>query len=174
MYSEPLPKISLLRLFAVIVGFGVVVWWAIGASGHGDPLWFWSPFDETPTAITLYYRGQVVEFTPGQKGFAELTQAFNQSFSRRNGWSTLGVSPESAADYRQREVALAVRYSHKVNIHTQYRYGPYAGLFLPLTGRHSETRPVWGLDGDELAAGAVHLDTVEPIVNALRQLGYAL
>ena len=174
MYSEPLPKISLLRLLAVIVGLGVALWWAMGASGHGDLLWFWSRFDETPTSITLYYRGQVVDFRPGQRGFAELTQAFNQSFSHRAGWSTLGVSPESADDYRQREVALAVRYRDKIAIHTQYRYGPYAGLFLPLTGRHSETRPVWGLDGESLAAGAMHLDSVEPVVNALRELGYTL
>jgi hypothetical protein len=172
MYSDPRPNISLTRLALALIVFVAGVWWAIGATTNGDPLWFWTRFDATPTLIVLYYRGQTVEFRPGQPGFSELTQAFNTEFSQRRGWFTLGVSPESADDYRQREVALAFYYAQPVTVRSQYRFGPHRGLFLPLTGRHSELHPVWGLDGAEIVPGAMRLESITELNQTLRQLGY--
>ncbi len=173
-YSEPLAKISLLRVLGLLVGFVLLVWWALGMTANGDPLWFWSRFDATPASITLYYRGQTVEFRPGERGFSDLTAAFNTAFSARRSWSTLGVSPESADEYRRQEVALAFHYPQPVPIHSPYRFGPQRGLFLPLTGRHAEVHPVWGLDGDTVVPGAMQLGSVEDLKRVLADLGYGM
>jgi hypothetical protein len=172
MHSEPLPNISITRLLLVLVGFVLGVWWLIGWSVNHDPLWFYTSFGETPSRIRVYHRGQTVELQPGQPGFSQLTQAFNADFSRRRGWSTLGVSQDGLEEYKQRGTALEMRYPRPVTIRSQYLYGPHSALFLPLTGRHSDTNPVWGLDGDTLVPGAMHLDSTAAIRDALAALGY--
>lgn len=173
MYSERLPNISVIRLLLTLALTIAAIVWVVGWSVNHDPLWFLPGFADTPSQITIYHRGEETTLLPGQPGFAELTAAFNEAFSHRQAWTPLGVSDGSADDYRRQEVALALHYDHAVTIRSPYRYGPYRSFFLPLTGRHSELHPVWGLDGEQIVAGAMLLASDTPLRQALGRLGLA-
>jgi hypothetical protein len=138
-----------------------------------DPLWFLNRFEDRPERLVLYDKGQRHELRPGDRGFDELAEAVRASlaggFARL---SAVGFSAETLHDAYSQQRTLEVFWGQPVELHAWFPTGRTTQMLFPLTGRHAELSIVLLGDGGEYRAGAPVLETMEPIRDALRAMGY--
>ena len=140
----------------------------------GDLLWFVKKFDGSPALISVYHDGgRRTELAPGDPGFETLAQAIqsciSQGLVRPSG---IGLSDASLLDAYTRYVTVEVFFSEPVQLHAWFNTEEPTRMLFPITGRHSDLSiVVLGIRGKYLASPPV-LKTMEPLRQALRDLGY--
>lgn len=160
-------------LIAVILFGGLAIYGTIALSAQ-DWLWFMPGFSEPPSRIIVYHEGKRTEYILGEPGFEVLAEgvraSLNQGVARQSG---IGLSEGSLQDAYNQYVSVEAFFDHPAKIHTWFNTdSPRQMLFL-ISGRHSDLNIVFlgGAQGTYLS-GAPALNTVAPLVNALRTLGY--
>jgi len=157
----------------LLVGFVLLAYYGIVSLTSRDPLWFLKRVEGQPSRMVVYHGGQRTELLPGEAGFNELASAVQtslaQGFARL---SDLGFSEESLQDAYARYVTLEVFFDQPVELHTWFYPGRTTQMLFPITGRHSEMSVVLLGDRGRYRAGAPVLETIEPIQEALKDLGF--
>jgi hypothetical protein len=129
--------------------------------------------EDRPTRIIVYQAGQRAELGPGDPGFEELVDAVQTSlaagFARL---SNTGFSEQTLREAYSQQVTLEVFWEHPVELHAWFPSGRTTQMLFPITGRHSEMSIVLLGDAGKYRTGAPALETMEPIHDALRSLGY--
>ena len=165
------------RLFGMLItvaGFVLLAVYGTLAISSGDLLWFVKKFDSSPALISVYHGGgQRTELAPGDPGFETLAQAIqsciSQGLVRPSG---IGLSDASLLDAYTRYVTVEVFFSKPVKLHAWFNTEEPTRMLFPITGRHSDLSiVVLGIGGKYLASPPV-LKTMEPLRQALRDLGY--
>ena len=139
-----------------------------------DPLWFLRGFEDRPSRIVVYQGGQRTEFLPGQAGFAELAEGVEASLTQ--GFARLtntGFSDNTLQNAYTQYLTLEVFWDQPVDLHAWFHTGRTTQMLFPITGPHSELSIVLLGDGGNYRAGAPALNSLEPVHEALRSLGYA-
>jgi hypothetical protein len=138
-----------------------------------DPLWFLRGFEDRPSRIIVYQGGQRTELTRGQVGFDELAEAVEaslaQGFARL---TSIGFSDRTLQDAYAQHLTLEVFWDQPVELHAWFATGRTTQMLFPITGPHSELSIVLLGDIDGYRVGAPALNSLEPIHEALRSLGY--
>jgi len=166
--TQPLKMILMLGAFLLAILYGTIVFTT------GDMLWFLNGFHSQPARIIVYYdAGQRTELFPGDPGFDVLAGAIQDSLSEGlDRPSGIGLSDASLLDAYSRYVTVEVFFSHPVKLHAWFDTGEPTRMLFPITGRHSElSLVVLGQGGKYLASPPV-LNTIQPLRDALHQLGY--
>lgn len=159
-------------LFALILFGGLATYGTIALSAK-DWLWFMPGFSELPIRVIVYHEGKRTEYTPGQPGFDTLAEgvraSLNQGVARQSG---IGLSEGSLQDAYTQYVSVEAFFDRPVKLHTWFDTdSPRQMLFL-ITGRHSDLMVVFLGDKGSYLSGAPTLNTVAPLVNALKALGF--
>ena len=170
--QKQLPSIwGLVRTTFIIL---VVIVYLMMTLNTGDALWFWTTFEETPSAIKMYCYGEEKDLTPGSKEFTDLTAIFNENFSGYKNWDSLSMSENTWADYQVNDqfATLVMEYPQPVRVHSIYKYFSHVDrLVIPLDGRHSQSLAVFGMNGDIPGSGAMHIRTLTPLINFVNTAG---
>jgi len=160
-------------LFLVVILFLLFLVCLAGALPNNDLLWFWPSFNQKPERIVIHHAGQESVLTPSSLGYIELTQAINSSLSQVEGFQgTVGLSEATMKEYMTKELVLEIFYAEPVLIHLPFLFSRPDSLLIPLTGRLSETRVVFGGVDAQYRPGALSLKTTEPIKEALEAIDY--
>jgi hypothetical protein len=166
-------KTNTAQLLFVLVGLVLLSAYLIVSLTSRDPLWFLRRAEAQPSHIVVYHAGQRTELLPGQAGFDDLASAVQtslaQGFARL---SNLGFSEKSLQDAYTQYVTLEVFFDQPVELHTWFYPGRTMQMLFPITGRHSEMSVVLLGEGGQYRAGAPVLKTREPILEALKSLGF--
>ncbi len=163
-----------LRMLALVGGFVLLVMYGTIAFTSGDLLWFIKRFDAKPVRIVVYHDGgKRTNLDPGDPHFEPLAKAIRSSLSaglaRPSG---IGLSDASLLDAYSRYVTVEAYFNRPVKLHAWFNTEEPTRLLFPITGRHSDlSLVVLGKNGQYLASPPV-LNTVEPLRDALRELGY--
>jgi hypothetical protein len=138
-----------------------------------DPLWFLQGFEDRPSRIIVYQGGQRTELPRGQAGFDELAEAVEaslaQGFARL---TSIGFSDKTLQTAYTQHLTLEVFWDRPVELHAWFPTGRTTQMLVPITGPHSELSIVLLGDGGRYRAGAPALNSLEPVHEALRSLGY--
>ncbi len=167
-------RTRLLRMLLTVAGFVLLAVYGTLALTSGDLLWFIKHFDSSPALITVYHDGgHRTDLAPGDPGFEPLAQAIqsciSQGLVRPSG---IGFSDASLLDAYTRYVTVEVLFQEPVKLHAWFNTSEPTRMLFPITGRHSDLSiVVLGIGGKYLAGPPV-LKTVEPLRQALRDLGY--
>jgi len=160
--------VLMLGVFLVAILYGTIVFTT------GDLLWFLKGFHSRPARIVVYYdEGKRTELRPGDPGFDLLTSAIQESLSEGlERPSGIGLSDASLLDAYSRYVTVEAFFTHPVQLHAWFETGQPTRMLFPITGRHSElSLVVLGQGGKYLASPPV-LKTLQPLRDALHELGY--
>ena len=143
------------------------------ASTSNDPAWFQSGFADLPDRRIVYASGQSTELAPGRPGFDLLAEAVRTSLAQGvSTQSNTGLSDVSLQEARSRYTSLEVFFAGPVKLHAWFYTGHPTQMLFPITGRHSDWPIVFlGNAGVYQVNGPVLL-TKDPILQALRKLGY--
>lgn len=161
-------------MLALVGGFVALLLYGTIAFTSGDLLWFSKRFDSKPVRIVVYHDGgKRTNLDPGDPDFEPLAQAIRSSLSagleRPSG---IGLSDASLLDAYSRYVTVEAYFARPVKLHAWFNTEDPTRMLFPITGRHSElSLVVLGKNGQYLSSPPV-LNTVEPLRNALRELGY--
>jgi hypothetical protein len=175
--AQPVPtgdRTKPLKALAMVGGFIVLMLYGTIAFTSGDLLWFIKRFDTSPAHIVVYHDGGArAELSPGDPDFAPLAQAIqiciSQGLERPSG---IGFSDASLLDAYTRYVSVEAYFDQPVKLHAWFNTEEPTRMLFPITGRHSElSLVVLGKNGKYLASPPV-LKTIEPLREALRELGY--
>lgn len=162
-----------IQLFLILAGFVLLAYYLTVSLTTRDLLWFLNRFQDEPTRIVVYQSGQRTEFLPGESGYDELAAAAKTSlaegFARL---SSTGFSARTLEDARTKQVTLEVFFAHPVEIHTWFPTGRTTQMLFPITGPHAEPPIVLLGEKGKYRAGAPVLKSSEPILSALRNLGF--
>ena len=165
-------RTNTLPLLILIVGMLILAYWAITSLTAQDPLWFSREFQDRPSLMIVYHNGQRTELRPGQPGFDKLARAvqscLEQGFVRL---TKFGLSEQSLQRAYTQDVALEVVFEQPVEIHTWFEPGPTTQMLFLITGEY-DTMNVVLLGKDHYRAGAPELETLEPIREAVKSLGF--
>ncbi len=162
------------RMLLTVVGFVLLAVYGTLAFTSGDLLWFVKQFDGSPALIIVYHDGgQRTELAPGNPGFEQLAQAIqsciSQGLERPSG---IGLSDASLLDAYTRYLTVEAVFQEPVKLHAWFNTEESTRMLFPITGRHSDLSiVVLGKGGKYLASPPV-LKTMEPLRQALRDLGY--
>ena len=166
--QEPSLKPMLIILVVIILisvyGFVSVL--------SGDPLWFSSRFNATPSEIYVHCYGETTEIEPGSGQFRAITTVVNQALSGTKRWDELSLSDQTYQDYKTRNdtVMLELYYPEPIRIHTNTRlFSNVSNLIIPLEGRHANTEAIFGRHNGLPAGGSLHIESNKPIRNLLAQ-----
>lgn len=166
-------KPRLRDLFVVVTLFLLALVYFAGALSTEDPLWFWPSFSQEPERIVIHHAGQETVLTAGSPGYTELTQAINSCLSQVAGFQgTMGLSEATMKEYMTKELVLEIFYAKPVLIHVPFRFTRPNSLLIPLTGRLSKAKVVFGGLDAQYRPGALSLKTTEPLKEALEAIGY--
>ena len=166
--TKPLKALAMVGAFIALVLYGTI------AFTSGDLLWFMKRFDSSPAHIVVYHDGGTrTELAPGDPHFAPLAQAIkiciSQGLERPSG---IGFSDASLLDAYTRYVSVEAFFERPVKLHAWFNTEEPTRMLFPITGRHSDLSiVVLGIGGKYLASPPV-LKTMEPLRQALRDLGY--
>ena len=162
-----------IQLLILIVGFLLLVYYGFTSLIARDPLWFAGGFRGQASRIVVYHAGQRTELRPGEAGFDELAGAvetsLDQGFARL---TSIGLSEPSLQDAYTQFVTLEVFYERPIELHTWFVPGRTTQLLFLITGRYSEMSVVFLGQGGKYRSGAPVLETVEPVREAVKSLGY--
>ena len=162
------------RMLALVGGFVLLVMYGTIAFTSGDLLWFIKRFDDKPVRIVVYHNGgKRTNLDPGDPDFEPLAKAIRSSLSaglaRPSG---IGLSDASLLDAYSRYVTVEAYFDRPVKLHAWFNTEEPTRMLFPITGRHSElSLVVLGKNGQYLSSPPV-LNTVEPLRETLRELGY--
>lgn len=173
-YQNRQKQPSIMGMFATVGIILVIVFYAMVSMNTGDPLWFYPVFSEMPASVTVLCYGEEVDVHPNSAEFGTLTEIFNQHFSGYKNWDSLSMSQTSWADYQTNDqfATLVMSYGEPVRVHSIYKYFSNVDtLVVPLDGRHSSSRAVFGMANQEPGAGALHMETIDPIVDYVSGTG---
>ena len=163
-----------LKMLALVGGFIVLVLYGTLAFTSGDVLWFVKRFDSSPAQIVVYHgSGMRTELSPGDPGFETLAQAIksciSQGLERPSG---IGFSDASLLDAYTRYVTVEAYFERPVKLHAWFDTEEPTRMLFPITGRHSDLSIVLLGIGSKYLASPPVLKTMEPLRQALRDLGY--
>jgi hypothetical protein len=172
---DRLPEFKLKEPLLILVGAILIIWWALNAFNTGNALWF-LPFQPTyqPSRIIVRHYGTAVTLQPGMNGYLEITDALNQSLSAFKNTSLvpLGLSDETMRRYNEEELALEVYYPSPIRFNTPIRMNQINQLLIPIDGTHDGAGNVFLGSNGYWLAGVLQMQDSEPLLAALRQLGY--
>jgi hypothetical protein len=175
--ADPIPardRTRPLRMLALVAGFVLLVMYGTIAFTSGDLLWFLKRFDAKPVRIVVYYNGgKRTNLDPGDPDFEPLARAIRSSLSEGLARpSGIGLSDASLLDAYTRYVTVEAYFERPVKLHAWFNTEEPTRLLFPITGRHSDlSLVVLGKNGQYLSSPPV-LNTVEPIRETLKELGY--
>jgi hypothetical protein len=156
-----------------VVIFGSILF-AVIAMNTGDLLWFWPIFKEVPVGMIVHCYGTDVEINPGQPAFELVNSAVNTSLTGSKRWDQLSMSDVTYQEYQTSPLMMVIElhYDPPVTVHSQYAFFKSVNwLIMPLVGRHAETNPVFGREGDFTDPGSYHVNSIAPIVATLQEQG---
>jgi hypothetical protein len=174
---EPVPvrdRTKPLKMLALVGGFVLLVIYGTIAFTSGDLLWFLKRFDAKPVRIVVYHDGgKRTNLDPGDPDFEPLARAIRGSLSEGLARpSGIGLSDASLLDAYSRYVTVEAYFDRPVKLHAWFNTEEPTRMLFPITGRHSElSLVVLGKNGQYLSSPPV-LNTVEPLRETLRELGY--
>jgi hypothetical protein len=163
-----------LRMVLLIIGLVLLIAYGTVSVSSQDLLWFLKRFEYRPARIVVYHhQGKRTELGPGVPGFEELAAAIQASLAAgAERPSGIGFSDASLLDAYSEYVSVEAFFDRPVKLHAWFDTGAPTQMLFPITGRHSELSLVLlGTNGRYLASPPA-LNTVEPIREALRSLGY--
>lgn len=175
--AHPVPsgdRTSPLKALVTIGGFILLVMYGTIAFTSGDLFWFIKRFDSSPIGIVVYHDGgKRTELAPGDPDFRPLSQAIqdciSQGLERPSG---IGFSDASLLDAYTRYVSVEALFERPVKLHAWFNTEEPTLMLFPITGRHSDlSLVVLGKNGQYLSSPPV-LNTIEPLRETLRELGY--
>lgn len=162
--------IQLMLLLVVVIATG---YYTMVSLTSRDPLWLLKGFQDHPSRIVVYHAGQRTELSPGQAGFDELADAVQTSLSQNFArLSNLGFSEKTLQEAYTQHVTLEVFWERPVELHTWFHTGRVTQMLFPVAGRHAELSVVLLGDEGRYRPGAPVLNTVEPIRETLKSLGF--
>ena len=175
--ADPVPvrdRTRPFKMLALVGGFVLLVMYGTIAFTSGDLLWFLNQFDAKPVRIVVYHDGgKRTNLDPGNPDFEPVAQAIRSSLSKGLARpSGIGLSDASLLDAYSRYVTVEAYFARPVKLHAWFNTEEPTRLLFPITGRHSDlSLVVLGKNGQYLASPPV-LNTVEPLRDTLRELGY--
>lgn len=140
------------------------------AVSTGDLLWFWPAFGARPMSIGIYCQGQLRSVRPGTEAFDQLTAQLSDGLWGLKRWTSLSMSESTWNEYVEgnESQVLEFRFNPPAKIHSYYRFFKnFDALIVPLKGRHANANPVFGLKGDRILAGALHLESNAPLMSVV-------
>lgn len=168
------PNPSLLQAGIIALIAVVVVAFLIISLNTGDLLWFVPTFDGRPTSMLVHCYGQEVVINAGDPSYQPVNEAVNEALSGSKRWDSLSMSDSTYAEYQTNPTMLVIElmYSPPTRIHSFYKfYKNVDTIVIPLDGRHASTNAVFGYHLGNMIAGSLHVDSMEPILNALAEEG---
>jgi hypothetical protein len=179
MRHPPRQRTNTPQLVLVVVGFGLLFYYAVTAMMARDTLWFTGEFSGQPSRIIVYHHGERAEllpdqdYSPGAEGFDRLARAVERSLDQGfSGLSSLGLSEASLQDAYTQDVTLEVFFQEPVELHAWFNSGKTTQMLFLITGRYAHMSIVLLGDEGRYRSGAPVLKDMEPIRSALRALGY--
>jgi hypothetical protein len=173
MRHPPRHRTNTLQLVLLVVGFGLLFYYAVTAMMARDPRWFTGEFRGQPSRIVVYHSGERDELRSGREGFDQLERAvascLDQGFARL---SSIGLSEASLHDAYTEDITLEVIFESPVELHTWFNPGRTTQMLFLITGRYGDLSIVLLGDDGRYRSGAPVLQDMEPIREALRSLGY--
>ena len=168
-HTQPLKMVLMLGAFLVAILYGTI------AFTSGDLLWFSKGFHSRPARIIVYYdEGKRAELRPGDPGFDLLADGIQDSLSEGlERPSGIGLSDASLLDAYSRYLTVEAFFTRPVKLHAWFETGQPTRMLFPITGRHSELSLVVLGQGDKYLSSPPVLNTVQPLRDALHQLGYS-
>lgn len=166
---------SVLQPFLILIGAFLLIAYLVGALNSGNWLWF-SPVqpDYEPSRILVRDRGQNVEYRPGDPGFSELAAALDvvlADFTNAD-LVPLGLSDVTMQEYQETAVVMEVFYPGSIRFNTPVRMRNLDRLLIPIEGRHAGKGYVFLGNETRWLSGALVMANPEPLMDALRSLGY--
>jgi len=140
-----------------------------------DFLWFQTGFSDVPSRVVVYQAGQRSEFQDGQSGYQELANAIqaclNQGVAAPSG---LDMSQPSLDDAYFKDVTVEAFFNSPVKLHAWFDTGEPTQMLFPITGNKAGQGVVFmGVNGVYLS-NAPKLNTITPLLDALRMLGFEI
>lgn len=164
---------SVWTLVIIVVIALVLIVYGIISIATGDFLWFSSAFRETPTAVVLHCRGESVSFDQGSFHFSKLASIMNDTMSGRKRWDPLTMSEETYDEYTSSSqmIVLEFFYREPVRVHSSYKFfSSVDNLVIPLEGRHSQTKAVFGQNDGVPTGGSLHIDSTDQFKDFLNNM----
>jgi hypothetical protein len=162
-----------LALLLILVVAIVGAYYGMVALTTHDPLWFLTEFEDRPSRIVVYHAGEHTELLHGDAGFNVLSTAVQASLAQ--GFARLtdsGYSKQTLREAYTEHLTLEVFWTRPIELHTWFPAGRTTRMLFPITGNLSEMSVVLLGDESQYRAGAPVLEDMEPIRQALRDLGY--
>ena len=129
---------SFLKLLLVLVGSVAFIVWAGASIATDDALWFLRVFHEDAASIDLYWDGAQLQLQPGSPEYSLLNEAFQEEVAHIRAFPRgVGLSDAMLNHLRAAGRLLEVHYAEPARVHSQYRYGPSAVFYVPLSGNHA-------------------------------------
>lgn len=173
----PAPRIQLLKPFLLFVIVLAAIAYGIIALNSQNLLWFKSQtVNARPSRILILHYGEQTLMQPGSPGFDTLADAVEASLSeiRSTDLISIGLSPQTLADYQSSALVLQLLYDQPVNFQTLARTGRPTQLLIPIEGRHAGNGYFFRGDAGEWWYGAMRMGDPTPIYEALEQAGYTV
>jgi hypothetical protein len=173
--SQPGSSSTLVKLILTTILFGVTIYFFTIVFVTGDLLWFVKGFNERPARIVVYHNGQSEEWHPGEPGYDLLSEAIRQSLDRGVVRQTgIGMGDTTLQDAYKKYVTVEAFFGKPVKLHSHFYTGHPDQMLFPITGRHSELTVVYLGDSGQYRVNPPELKTVQPIRDALLQLGISI
>lgn len=173
MYT--LPKIKLWEPLLILIGVAAGILWLLNTLNTGNPLWFLpiQPIYE-PSRIIVRNYGETVTIHRGEPGYAELSQALNETLSGFENIALvpIGLSEETLRRYNEEELVVEAYYADEVEFNTPVRMQGVKQLLVPIDATHAGKRYLFLGANGEWRAGAMVVKDDTPLRNAMRVLGY--
>jgi hypothetical protein len=167
------PLLNLFKMAFILAALVALIIFFSNASTARDFEWYKTGFDERPNKVIVYHDGQKTEYEAGQPGFAELSEAVRatlaQGVARE---SNIGLSPVSQEEAYTRYTTVEAFFAVPVKLHAPFYTGYPTQMLFPITGRHSDFTIVFLSAGDAYWVNAPLLKTTQPLLDALKALGY--
>ncbi len=166
---------SLTSLFLTVAVSILGVFYLVGWLNTGNPLWMFPVQPEyEPSTIIIRDNGEETVLKKGMPGFLELTDALNEAFSdfANADLIPVGLSENTLNEYQESGFVLEIRYPENIQFNTPVRMRTINQLLIPIEGRNSGERFVFIGNNGKWLAGAMAMASDEPIMQALRDLGY--
>ncbi len=173
-YMQPEKKSLWEPLVVVAVILGLIVYGVIAAV-TGDMLWFRGGASvPDPSRIVIRVDGDETVLTRNSPGYDIMAGATKKALSSlaNSGPVQLGLSDETIEEYQYRFTVLELHYDEPVDFHLPFNEGKPTALLIPIEGRHAGHNYVFRGGNGEWWARPIKVNDPEPIMAALRTLGY--
>jgi hypothetical protein len=161
---------SIIQLLITASFLLVIMAYVVIALNTKDVIWFWPVFNEQSYELIINCYGEEILLHQGSQHHAAITTLFNDQLSGTKNWDSLTMSDDSYTYYQSSNdvVVLEFHYSPNVRIHSSVSFFKNVDtLVMPLAGRHSSTRAIFGRTLGVSTAGSFHVSTIQPLINYL-------